>query len=354
MARAQQQLLTGLLKNVSRSFYLTLRVLPGSVRHQIGLAYLLARTTDTVADTELIAVDQRLQALAHLRRRILGQDNEPLNFGELVPRQASPAEKELLERTEEGLRLLQHLDTEDLQLVREVLSTIISGQELDLRRFADVSSERTTSMRMAGNKLEKLPDKVVALQTESELDDYTYRVAGCVGEFWTKICRMHVFTEPRADDRSLLTNGVRFGKGLQLVNILRDIPEDLRRGRCYLPSERLANCGLTPEDLFKPTSETKLRPLYRHYLDLARSHLAAGWNYTDALPRRCVRIRLACAWPILIGMRNLELLQSANVLDPDQRVKVSRPEVKKIMIQSVVRYPFPNAWRQLGRDSSRK
>jgi len=43
-----------LLKATSRSFYLTLRVLPAAVRSQIGLAYLLARTTDTIADTELV------------------------------------------------------------------------------------------------------------------------------------------------------------------------------------------------------------------------------------------------------------------------------------------------------------
>ncbi len=42
--------LNDLLKRTSRSFYLTLRVLPAAVRPQIGLAYLLARTTDTVAD----------------------------------------------------------------------------------------------------------------------------------------------------------------------------------------------------------------------------------------------------------------------------------------------------------------
>ena len=52
---ATQELLTDLLKGVSRSFYLTLRVLPGRIRPQIGLAYLLARATDTLADTEVAA-----------------------------------------------------------------------------------------------------------------------------------------------------------------------------------------------------------------------------------------------------------------------------------------------------------
>ena len=83
------ELLTRLLKQVSRSFYLTLRVLPRAIRPQIGLAYLLARTTDTIADTEIIPVAQRLAALQQLRERILGQSSAPLNFGELARQQGS-------------------------------------------------------------------------------------------------------------------------------------------------------------------------------------------------------------------------------------------------------------------------
>ena len=59
--------LNDLLQQTSRSFYLTLRVLPAAVRPQIGLAYLLARTTDTIADTELVPIEQRLDALKRLR-----------------------------------------------------------------------------------------------------------------------------------------------------------------------------------------------------------------------------------------------------------------------------------------------
>src|ERR1017187_6150209 len=91
-----------LLKATSRSFYLTLRVLPARVRPQIGLAYLLARTTDTIADTELVPLDQRLEALQKLRERILGQTSAPLNFGELARQQGSPAERVLLEKVEIG------------------------------------------------------------------------------------------------------------------------------------------------------------------------------------------------------------------------------------------------------------
>ena len=226
--------------------------------------------------------------------------------------------------------MLESLNDDDQKLIREVLNIITSGQELDLRRFGGASATQ-----------------IIALQTEQELDDYIYRVAGCVGEFWTKMCRTHLFPGAALDDQWLLANGVRFGKGLQLVNILRDIPADLRQGRCYMPVNELSAAGLTPSDLLEPQNEVKFRPLYGRYLAQAEAHLTAGWAYTNALPRRCVRVRLACAWPILIGAKTLARLRAGNVLDPGQRIKISRSEVKSLMLRSILCYPWPSAWRKL-------
>jgi farnesyl-diphosphate farnesyltransferase len=222
------------------------------------------------------------------------------------------------------------LASADAHLVREVLDTITSGQELDLRRFAGASAQ-----------------SLVALRTDEELEDYTYRVAGCVGEFWTKICRAHLFPQAPLDTAFLSVNGVRFGQGLQLVNILRDVAADLRRGRCYLPADRLASSGLKPEDLLQPANEPRLRLLYHAYLDRAEAHLLAGWAYTNALPRRSVRLRLACAWPILIGRETLKRLRAGNALDPEQRIKVSRRRVRQLMLRSVLLYPWRGAWKKM-------
>jgi len=322
--------LNDLLKATSRSFYLTLRILPAAVRPQIGLAYLLARTTDTIADTEILPVEQRLEALDKLRARILGQSSASLQFGELAKQQGSPAERMLLEKVEHALALLQTLSPEDLKLVREVLATITSGQELDLRRFGNGSA-----------------NQIIALETAAELDDYTYRVAGCVGEFWTKICRAHLFPQARLDEKQLIMDGIRFGKGLQLVNILRDLPADLKNGRCYLPLERLEGLKLYPEVLFSPVNAAKFLPLFHEHLDKAEAHLAAGWRYTNTLPFGQFRVRLACAWPILIGLRTIEQLRAASVTDLRQRVKVSRGEVRGILFRSLLACPFPGIWRRL-------
>jgi farnesyl-diphosphate farnesyltransferase len=324
--------LNDLLRPTSRSFYLTLRVLPAAVRPQIGLAYLLARTTDTIADTEVVLPAQRLDALQKLRERLLGQSSAPLNFGELARQQGSPAERVLLEKVEDSLALLQTLSPADLKLVRDVLTTITGGQEMDLRRFAKASAE-----------------KIIALETAADLDDYTYRVAGCVGEFWTKICRAHLFPHARLDEKQFITDGIRFGKGLQLVNILRDLPPDLKNGRCYLPTQRLDEAKLLPEVLLSPANEAKFLPLYHRYLDEAESHLAAGWRYTNTLPFRQFRVRLACAWPVLIGVRTIEKLRVANVIELQQRVKVSRGEVRGILLRSTLACLVPALWRRLFR-----
>jgi farnesyl-diphosphate farnesyltransferase len=331
MAGAPKELLTDLLQGVSRSFYLTLRVLPGSIRPQIGLAYLLARLTDTVADTEIIPMDKRIEALTALRRWIADSHAPAAAFGEFEGAQASDAEKLLLQKRDEILAVLHSAtDAEDRKRIVDLLEIIVSGQELDLRRFDGAGAGR-----------------IVALRTDAELEDYTYRVAGCVGEFWTKMCRAHVFPRARLDDAFLMSAAVQFGKGLQLVNILRDVPGDLRTGRCYLPEEALTPAGLAPRDLMEPGNEPRLRPLYDRYLDRAEAYLAAGWSYTNCLPWRHARVRFACAWPILIGIETIARLRSARVLSSSQPIKISRREVRGILLKSVLFHPCPPMWRRL-------
>ena len=352
-----QELLTTLLKEVSRSFYLTMRVLPGAIRPQISLAYLLARTTDTIADTQLVPVAERLAALDALRQRILGAASAPLDFGRFRQDAGAPAsttaraERLILERVEDALTILAAFAPADRQLIRDVLAVIASGQELDLRRFGLGKSASPVAARAGTAPGVELsggpPGEVVALQSAAELDDYTYRVAGCVGEFWTRLCRAHLFPAVRLDDAWLLSTGIRFGKGLQLVNILRDLPADLRQGRCYLPADELAAAGLRPLDLLAGASEPRLRPLYHRYLDRAHAHLAAGWSYTEALPRRQVRLRLACAWPLLLGVRTVAKLRTTNPLAAGQRVKVDRRELRQILWRSTAASVWPPAWRGL-------
>ncbi len=324
-----------LLKGVSRSFYLTLRILPRPIYTPLSIAYLLARSTDTIADTSLVAISRRRELLLDFRQIIFktceGQSCPAPQFNDLAQTtQATLAERELLAKAAKVLDCLRSLGNHDRLLVRSVLETIIRGQEMDLIRFGAAS-----------------PDQIASLDTDSDLDEYTYCVAGCVGEFWTKVCCLHLLPGAHLKEAVLLANGIRFGKGLQLVNILRDLPKDLRLGRCYIPAHRLSNIGMKPQDLLESAAIDRFRPLYNKYLQLAEEHLLAGWEYVGMLPFRQLRIRLACAWPLLIGIKTLARLKTDNVLDDGHRVKISRSEIRRIICQSIITYPFPSAWNQM-------
>jgi farnesyl-diphosphate farnesyltransferase len=333
---AGADLTTALLKRVSRSFYLSLAVLPAAVRPTIGLAYLLARATDTIADTRLIDRASRIAHLETVRAALRDADGGRLGtiLDAIAAPQAFPAERSLLERLPEAIAALRALPEADRARVRAVLETIVEGQIQDLRVFPGEDE-----------------GKLAALETAADLDRYTYLVAGCVGEFWTDVHAAHRPRLRRWDLPRMRGLGVRLGKALQLTNVLRDVPRDLRQGRCYLPRQELARLGLEPADLLDPSRAEAARPLLTAWLHAALDHYEAGWQYTFAIPKREARMRLACAWPLLIGLRTLDLLAaSPNWLDPAVTIKVPRVRVYGLMVHSL-----GTVWssRALGRQARR-
>ncbi|TAL10500.1 MAG: squalene/phytoene synthase family protein [Nitrospirae bacterium] len=314
-----QTLLRPLLKSVSRSFYLTLAVVPGDVRAQVGAAYLLARATDTIADTDLIERPRRLQYLARIREWImdLATHREAVREVQaaLLDSGTDSAERALLSHLEECGALLESFAPEDQALIRRVLGILTQGMQKDLTEFPGANAQ-----------------SLAALKTMADLDLYTYNAAGCVGEFWTRLMCAHRAALRDWDVERMAQTGVRFGKGLQYTNVLRDIPADLRRGRCYIPIELLEQAGLKPADLLDPAALPKFKPLRDRLLRIALEHLDQGWLYTMAIPCGEVRLRLACAWPILFAVKTLQRISvSESLLDPGTMLKMSRGEVYRIM-----------------------
>src|SRR4051795_7050362 len=133
-----EPLVGSLLQSVSRSFYLSIRFLPSGLQEPIGLAYLLARATDTIADTGDIPGSTRNQALKTLVSIIQGNPFAPEALNELRnsigPLQTDPAERELIERLPQCLQALDHLDPIDRRDIRGCLEKINKAQALDLER----------------------------------------------------------------------------------------------------------------------------------------------------------------------------------------------------------------------------
>ena len=308
-----------MLKNVSRSFYLTLAIVPHTVRAQIGLAYLFARAADTIADTDLIERSRRLVLLKDFKAQFTADALDWTTIrsiqSALVPHQASAGERTLMERLEECFQLFGTVSLEDRTRIRTLMSTLVNGMEMDLTVFPGDSVKELT-----------------ALRTMEELDRYTYYVAGCVGEFWTDMVAGHVPSLRTWNVADMAQVGVRFGKGLQLTNILKDVARDLQRGRCYIPDILLRQARLTPSDLLNIGNHHRIQPILRQLIGVARDHLDQGWMYTLAIPRRELRLRLACMWPILFAGQTLRrVADSDQLLDPSINIKMPKGQVYRIM-----------------------
>jgi farnesyl-diphosphate farnesyltransferase len=297
-------------------------LLPKKLRDPIALAYLLARATDTIADTSEISAEIRAAELKKLAARIQGQETNDDSLKSFAALQKNEAERTLIHSVPTALAWLRAMPGDDRSDITAVLSKINEGQQLDVLRFAD--SSRTT-----------------ALQTATELNYYAFLVAGCVGEFWTNVGVRHLpkfATRPRQEMVSL---GVEYGKGLQLINILRDLGADLRAGRCYLPREQLEALGVSPNEILREPS--RALPIVNTWLERAERGIAAGIEYACAL--RPPRVRIATALPALIGARTLAQLRTAGTEIFARKIKISRGEVRGILSKTLLNFASPSSLR---------
>ena len=316
---SKHELLRDLLKQVSRLFYTTLVVVPEDVRDQVSLAYLFARAADTIADTELIDRPRRLDFLGQLKGQFI---SDQISWGQIReiqramgPLQQDSSERVLLERLEDCFKLFQEFSPDDRRCVQRLMTTLTQGMEMDLSVFPGTSAK-----------------DLVALKTVDDLDRYTYYVAGCVGEFWTDLMCAHRRALASWNVREMSEVGVRFGKGLQLTNIVKDIAHDLQKGRCYIPETMLAEAGLKPRDLLNQENLSRFRPMLSKLVRMAVEHLDQGWLYTMSVPRYETRLRLSCMWPILSAGESLKLvMNSPDLLNPSVKVKIPRGKVYQII-----------------------
>ncbi len=284
-----------LVKGVSRSFYLTLRLLPANLREMISLAYLFARASDTIADTASLPWQERQNCLALFREDFskgAASTELLIQFKEQFSEQKHEGERLLMEEMEAVFLALDAFSDEERAMIKEVVYTIIEGQLWDLSYF-------------------QADDKLTQVAEADRLEQYTYQVAGCVGEFWTKALAHHGYIS-EADLAPMMKVGRSYGKGLQLTNIIRDIPEDYTNGRIYIPE-----CGMEITEVVEASDQ---------WLETAKSYLEEGLTYAKAL--RNGRLKVATILPAKLGLKTLALLQDSPMSErTSSKVKITRGEV---------------------------
>lgn len=230
-ARADRAACNDLIRDGSKTFFAASHLLPRNVREPAIALYAFCRLADDAVDLQQ---DGRLAAVARLRDRL-----DRVYRGQPLPLSADRAFAETVRK---------------FGIARALPEALIEGLEWDAqgRRF----------------------------ETLSELRAYAARVAGSVGAMMAVIMGI--------EDASVIARACDLGTAMQLTNIARDIGEDARNGRIYLPLEWMRDIGLDPETwLAAPAFSPEIGLLTARLLDEAARLYKLGEAGIASLPLAC-------------------------------------------------------------------
>jgi farnesyl-diphosphate farnesyltransferase len=322
-----------ILKHTSRSVYLSIAIMPKDLKNLFAVAYLLCRTADTIADTLILPCEIKLTAIKKFPQ-ITASPGKSKSFtdeliGKILPAGKLKHERILIETLPEILNALSQLTKTEKELICVVVGQICKGMEIDLAYF-------------------KKTDAPEAFQTYSQLENYCRYIGGAPGAFWAKSIILHAGIKKNAEKMVKLATSI--GEGLQITNILKDLSEDIKNKRCYLPVEDLKQVNLTPKNLLNPSSINTLKPVLKKWIKYAVSKLDNGEEFMRLLPKKHFRFKSATIWPIYWCMDTLqEIYKSDELLNPRYKTKIAKSKIYLTILKTppvlISNYYFDRGFR---------
>ena len=179
------------------------------------------------------------------------------------------------------------------------------------------------------------------VETEEEMDDYMFEVAGRVGYLLTDLFGWYSpFIEKQKDKLRPLAR--EFGLALQTVNIIRGMRKDYERGWVFVPRTFYEPLGLTRDSLFAQENSVAALQVIARLADKAESHLRNGLQYIINIPPIHYRIRLACTWPLFFAIKTLAVSRD-NIHVILNEAKITRAEVMGI-IRNTTLMGWSDSW----------
>ncbi len=290
------------LQQVSRTFALTIPVLPMPLADWVGNAYLLCRIVDTIEDDAHLCCMEKQRHIDAYVTALQGRGDVALWSHQLATALSpiTPAgEQALIVDIPAVLARLFSFPLSVQQILIQGVSIMSRGMSLQQAQF--MIAER------------------------GDLDRYCYHVAGVVGELLTEL--FSVYRPSLSQQKNeLLPLAVSFGEGLQLTNILKDVQEDASRGVCWLPQQELAAIPQFVEAMEPP------QQLMDEYVALAHGHLLDAVRFTLQLPRSESGMRQFCLWAIGMALLTLRRVHANPLRNRSTQVKISRRQVKGVIL----------------------
>lgn len=301
-----------ILPQVSRTFALSIRFLPGNLGRAVLCGYLLARIADTIEDDPVTTVESKIRLLD----KFLVCFDEP-TCADTFPQAVGGLEGEkahlyLVENTHLVFALFRSLTAKSQQTLQHWITEMVQGMQ----------------------KFVKLHAQGIRIKTLAEYQEYCYYVAGTVGYLLTDLWFEHSPSVDFATYHTLRQTCAAFGEGLQTVNILKDIAWDAEHeNSIYIPQDALQVHGSSHETLLDPDFLAQNHAAIKSLVELAWSDLDKAAQYLMLVPRAAIPIRLFCILPLVFAYATLrDITGSTAMLKSGGNIKISRAEVKSLIM----------------------
>jgi len=305
-----------ILPAVSRTFAVSIRLLPGPLRDAVGTAYLLCRIADTVEDAPELAAELKASLLDDLAECF----NDPAAVVRFIERSTT------VTGDDGHLRLIRNAD-----LVFESYAKLPDATRRHIRHWVE---EMIGGMR----KFVLVYPHGIRIQSLDEYKEYCYYVAGTVGYLLTDLWHEHAPSIGRRRYEALRHRSRAFAEALQTVNILKDVARDAEyENSIYIPEQLLRDVGSGHATILSHDRAEQNHAALGQLIQLAWHDLDQATAYLLEIPRRAPEIRLFCALPLLFAYATLrDLTRTPGAIIRREVVKISRAEVKAITVFSRV------------------
>lgn len=312
-----------MLPRVSRTFAINIGVLDGELHRAVLCAYLFCRIVDTVEDAPGLALPEQLALLDEYAILFASDPPAPTAIAAWIGRwhQASETADEF--RLIKGTDLVFAAFAELPPDVKSSVARCVRAMAAGMKQTLELPGHAGSSLRI--------------LQTEDDLNQYCYFVAGTVGRMLTELfCRYAPDIDAVARDRMTQLDQA-FARGLQITNIIKDCRGDANRGWCYIPLELLKHRGLSPEAFLAGTDRSASLAVINDLTRRTVTYLESALEYTLLLPRRRRRLRLFNLWSLFFAARTLALAwNNPRLLEPNAKVKITRSQVYWTMARTTL------------------
>jgi farnesyl-diphosphate farnesyltransferase len=300
-----------ILPGVSRTFALTIPVLPDALAVVMTNAYLLCRIADTIEDDPGLSHEQKSEFHARFVAVVKGAHDAAEFARDLAPllsERVLPAERDLVRNAAAVIRVTHGCSIEERVALMRCVAIMCRGMP---------EFQRNKSLR--------------GLRDLDELAEYCYYVAGVVGEMCTDLFCLHC-PELATKRDVMLRLAVSFGQGLQMTNILKDIWDDRQAGACWLPRSVFAGGTMNLERLDEWHAQPAFREGLYELIGVGHAHLKNALEYTCLIPKRETGIRRFCLWAIGLAVLTLRNIHRHPTFRSGSEVKVSRRTVKATVL----------------------